>query len=113
MTGPARLLRHRGHGCLHYDLILAGGPLCPTVALRPGPRGWRWRMQAPHRRRYLGISNAPVGGGRGHVESVWSGLARWHQDAGGLAVILEGRTLRLRADGVVIPHTPPHSPPWM
>lgn len=110
---PATLLRHRGHGELHYDLILASGARCLTLALVPGARGWRWRQQAPHRRRYLSLRQAPVGGGRGCVTAVWHGHASWHRHGAGLAIVLAGRTLLLGADGVVIPRTPPHLPPWM
>ncbi len=70
----ASLFLHRGHGALHGDLILGTGARCLTIHLEPGRRGWRLRVGAPHRRRYLTWSG-PISQGRGTVTQLWQGFA--------------------------------------
>jgi hypothetical protein len=69
----ASLLLHRGFGPRHGDLILGTGARCFT--LRVGCRQGRWQIAIadPHRRRYLTYRGV-VGGGRGTVDVLWSGL---------------------------------------
>lgn len=105
------ILRHRGDAGLHWDLLLAG-PSCPTFALTPGPRGWTWRAQPLHRRRYLTFRGA-LTKNRGRVEQVWSGILRCWRLPGGLRLILDSATLELHSGGVVLPRTAPHCPPWL
>jgi hypothetical protein len=101
------ILRHTGNGPLHYDVVVAGGGRCPTIALLPG-RPWRWRWQQPHRRRYLTYRGA-VAGGRGRITRVWNGPV---QILHGFLRI-DGHLLRLRRDGVVVWHNAAHSPPCL
>ncbi|MDA3962069.1 MAG: hypothetical protein PF961_14855 [Planctomycetota bacterium] len=71
---PASLLLHSGHGALHLDLLLGTAPRCETMAIDLCGARWRWRQQAPHRRRYLHY-RGPVSGGRGRVRQLWHGMA--------------------------------------
>lgn len=94
----ACLLRHRGHGPTHLDLVLADGAACPTLRLD----GRRWRWQPPHRRRYLGWAG-PIAGGRGSIRIIWRGQARIRRHNLGWIIALADWTLLLRRDGVVLP----------
>lgn len=70
----ASLLLHRGRGPRHGDLVLGSGARCLTIHLEPIPAGWRLRLGAPHRRRYLDWSG-PLSAGRGVVVQRWHGFA--------------------------------------
>ena len=74
MTTRYALLKHSGHGPLHFDLLLElepGSPLA-TWQLPVDPRGaavedLEGRRIQDHRPAYL-TYEGPVSGGRGHVE---------------------------------------------
>lgn len=105
--GPAALLRHRGHGPDHLDLILGSGPRCATLRLARGPHGWQARWLEPHRRRYLGLWRAPLAGGRGAVARRWRGTARWMRRDGGWKIVLPGVTTLLVGRGRATMVPPP------
>ena len=72
------ILRHRLPGQPpHLDLVFAGGPRGPTLALDLGSVRTQGRptlrLQSPHRRRYLAY-RGPVPMGRGTAVHLWQGL---------------------------------------
>ncbi len=75
MRRRARLLLHRGHGPLHWDLVVSAGANLVTLRLERNHGGWRVRWQPPHRRRYMTYAG-PIPGGRGTVSQQWAGLVQ-------------------------------------
>jgi hypothetical protein len=69
----ASLLLHRGFGPRHGDLILGTGARCFTLRVGCWQGRWQIAIAEPHRRRYLSYRGV-VGGGRGTVDVLWSGL---------------------------------------
>lgn len=67
----ATLLRHRGHGPCHADLVLETGATCATIRLGVAAGRWLVTIGVPHRRRYL-TYRGPVAG-RGAVAHLWRG----------------------------------------
>jgi hypothetical protein len=107
MKVAAQLLRHRGSGALHYDLVLGQGRRCPTLSLVPPPRRWTATWNLPHRRSWL-TRAAPLTGGRGVAERIWRGTAQRH----GRAVLLPGAAITWTGARVAITgwlaRLPPH-----
>jgi len=92
----ATLLRHRGHGPEHWDLVFAAGARCPTLSLRRERGRWRASWLPAHRRRYLAFAGA-LGGGRGSLTRAWRGRARCIRAAAGWRIACQGgTTLTLR-----------------
>ena len=78
----ACLLRHRGGGAWHGDLILATGARCLTLRISCQQGRWRVAIADPHRRRYL-TYGGPLSDGRGVVDRLWSGtLEGWYSVTG-------------------------------